>query len=257
MTGHILAFAGRKQSGKSTCVNFLHGIQLTAFGKIPNFDIGNGGQLVVPSDEEGSEDRFVIECARTDMEFAQWASENMWPYVRHFAFADTLKNMAVSLFGIKPEQVFGTNDEKNTPTQYNWEDMPGVEGKSGAMTSREFLQHFGSDLCRKIYPNIWVDACINQVTQSNTHLSLISDVRFPNEIEAVQAAGGKVIRLTRKPFEDSHQSETALDHLDDSVYDGVIDNTSMNIEEQSMKLLDLIKGFGWMDAPESAEEKDS
>ena len=80
------------------------------------------------------------------------------------------------------------------------------------MAAREFMQFFGTDVCRKIYEPIWVNSCIKQdTTRSNQELAIIADVRFPNEAEAIEKAGGRLVRLTRKVFEDSHSSEVALD----------------------------------------------
>jgi hypothetical protein len=47
MTSRILAFAGCKQSGKTTCSNFIHGYQLRANDVIDGFEITNEGKLVV------------------------------------------------------------------------------------------------------------------------------------------------------------------------------------------------------------------
>ena len=58
MEPRILAFAGHKQAGKSTCCNFLHGYQLRANGIINNFDILTDGSLVIDTimiDSDGNQ----------------------------------------------------------------------------------------------------------------------------------------------------------------------------------------------------------
>ena len=65
-------------------------------------------------------------------------------------------------------------------------------------------------------------------------------------MEAVQKAGGKVIRLTRDPFEDEHASENALNEYDG--FDCVIDNSSMSIDESNKLLLNTLKEWGWLKA---------
>ena len=44
---------------------------------------------------------------------------------------------------------------------------------------------------------------------------VLTDVRFPNEAEAIQAAGGRLVRVVRpgQDTSDQHISETALDDL--------------------------------------------
>ena len=47
MAGRILAFCGHKQSGKSSCVNFLHGYQMKINDIIEVFDLTDNGELLV------------------------------------------------------------------------------------------------------------------------------------------------------------------------------------------------------------------
>ena len=173
----------------------------------------------------------------------------IWPFVRSFSFADPLKAISIKLFGLTEEQWYGTDEDKNTPINIKWEDMPASNGREagGFMTAREFLQYFGTDVCRSIKNDIWTSACISQIQQSGTEFAIIPDVRFPNEIEAIQKAGGKVIRLTRSPYEDEHSSETALDSEESiSKFDHVIDNSSLGIHETNMELLKTLREWQWL-----------
>ena len=106
------------------------------------------------------------------------------------------------------------------------------------MTARELLQYFGTDIMRKMHRGVWVDQAIKTIQREQTELAVIADVRFPNEVEAIKAAGGKVVRLTREYEEDSHDSELALDKesYDWSNFDLVIDNSSGSVEDFCQKL---------------------
>ncbi len=55
---------------------------------------------------------------------------------------------------------------------------------------------------------------------------IITDVRFPNEVEAIKKVGGIIIRVNRRGMldTDKHESETALDDYDN--FDGTIENNS-------------------------------
>ena len=193
----------------------------------------------------------------------------MWPYVKSYSFADPLKNIATELFDIKEENIRGTDIQKNAKIPITWESMPGVitcaktaklapvkklieEGsliyhKKGKMTGREFLQFFGSEVCRKIYEEIWVSRLIKDVESEGSLLAVIDDCRYPNEAEAIQNAGGKVIRLTRSNYKDSHKSENAFD--EDYEFDAVIDNQDMSIQETHTEIIKAIEDWGWLGAP--------
>ena len=114
------------------------------------------------------------------------------------------------------------------------------------LTPRELLQIIGTECIRdKVHPNAWVNALfadykyeihrsevptraagfIDQHVYPNW---IITDMRFPNELEAVKSRGGITIRVTRTgihtpKIEELHPSETALDNAE---FDYYIDNSS-------------------------------
>jgi hypothetical protein len=134
----------------------------------------------------------------------------------------------------------------------DWKTLGLVEHADGPMTAREVLQYVGTEIFRKMYHNVWADALIRQIIKEDSSYALISDVRFPNEVQAIKDAGGKVLRLTRNPAGDSdvHESETALDkeNFDWSKFDEVLDNAHMNVSEQNKATHDILLKWGW--APE-------
>lgn len=257
MKTRILAFAGAKQSGKSTCSNFLHGYQLRAQDVVDDFLVDEHGKLIVRTeiiddDKTKKQGDTYLDVNRTDAEFMEWAMYNMWPFVKKYSFADALKQISISLFGLKYEQVYGTEEHKKQIVPHlRWENMPHVYTdrrepiKKGPMTVRDFLQYFGTDICRGIHNSIWVDRCINDITEEEPLLAVIDDCRFENEIKAVQEAGGKVIGLTRQPYEDSHSSEQiVLEHSD--LFDAVIDNQDMSIKDVCVEVIQNINNWGWL-----------
>ncbi len=279
MQSKILAFAGTKQSGKSTCSNFIHGYQMKCYGVVENFGITEQGKLAVETEilnEKGQEQtgNVILDINRTDMEFAEWAMYSMWPFVKKYSLASALKEITVSLFGLKYEQVYGTEAHKTQVLPHiRWENMPGIvtdekkwdavknkkiEGlsyhKKGPMTVRDFLQYLGTDVMRRIYEPIWVQACIEDIRREEPLLAVIDDCRFINEIEAIQAEGGKVVGLSRSPFEDSHASEQAIKQNSDS-FDAVIDNSNKTILETNKSIIDLLDSWGWLGSVLSKEER--
>lgn len=277
---HIIAFAGKKQSGKSTASNFLHGHEMMRndpSGKF-TFRINDKGQLIVRtfSEIEGKEvfDEGVLDVNQKSYQFIRYAEHNIWPFVKNYSFAETLKDICVEVLGLGWEQCHGTDEQKMTLTDYRWEEMPGVISdknlisgltsdevrgrlgpyyerlengfvfhEPGQMTAREVMQYVGTDVFRKMYNNVWVDCCINQIKNEDTGIGVISDCRFLNEVEAVKAAGGKVIKFTRN-FDsgDGHASENDLNNYDG--FDAVIDNVDMSIDEQNQRVLSQLVFWG-------------
>jgi hypothetical protein len=87
-------------------------------------------------------------------------------------------------------------------------------------------------------------------------LAIIDDCRFSNEIAAIQAAGGKVIGLTRKPYKDSHASEQVIENNAD-VFDAIIDNQNMTIQEMCSTVIDKIEEWGWLSEPKTSSKQSS
>lgn len=250
---NILGFSGVKQSGKTTCCKFLHGYQLRLNDMIEKFLMDEDGNLIVNAtqiDENGKEVEGlgVLDIERKDPDFIEYASRSIWPFVRSFSFADPLKIIAMQLFGLTEKQCYGTDEDKNTHTNIMWGNLPNVTthhtSPPNPMTAREFLQYFGTDICRHIKPDIWVESCISRMLESGTELAIVPDVRFPNEAEAIKKAGGKVIRLTRSPHKDEHESETALNNYKD--FDHTLDNANMSIDETNRSLMGLLRDCGWL-----------
>jgi hypothetical protein len=263
MNTKIIAFAGAKQAGKSTCSNFLHGYQLRANEVVEDMGITDQGKLFVKTDVKQSDDSVeaqttYLDVTRRDQEFVEWAAYNMWPYVKKYSFADTLKELSIRLFGLTHEQCYGTEAYKNQQVPHlRWENMPGIytgrdQGlhdyvtyhEPGPMTVRDFLQYFGTEICRNIYQNCHVNSCLNDIKYEEPLLAIIDDCRFENEIKAVQEAGGKVIGLTRQPFEDSHSSEQVVKE-NSHLFDAVIDNQDMDIHTMCTSVIEQIAGWGW------------
>ena len=240
---NIVGIAGKKQSGKNTTANILHGIILKAQGLIKDCNItGDGKLIILTSDDQGKEDWGEFDVARKDNAFVEYAEHNMWPYVKLYSFADNLKQISVDLFSIPPECVWGTDKQKSQLQEHLlWENMPkainstmmkkiikapdakrSFDWKEGPMTAREFMQFLGTDVMRKMYEPVWVQSCLNKIKREQSSLAIIADVRFPNEVDAVTGAGGVVVRLDRGERGDSHPSETALDNYK---FDYNIDNT--------------------------------
>lgn len=245
---NIVALCGKKQSGKTTLSNFLHGHELKRHDVIERFLISPKGELVVnctfhSDDGKESQEMGLLDLHQQTDEYYQYASRRIWPLIRAYNFADSLKEICVMLFDISPECVYGTDDQKNQLQEHlRWENMPMNTSPSGPMTSREFLQFLGTDVMRKMYEPIWANNCFKRIEADGPEIAVIGDCRFVNEIEAVKQQGGKVIRLTRSPYESSHRSEIDADNYEG--FDAIIDNQNMTIEESSRTFLNILSDMG-------------
>ena len=109
-------------------------------------------------------------------------------------------------------------------------------------TPRSLLQKIGTDLFRnQLHPNTWVSSAFANYLNNAW---IFTDVRFPNELEAIKKRKGLTIRVNRGLVERTgkmiqgpeHISETALD---DAKFDYVIENngTIEELIEQVKKIL--------------------
>lgn len=114
---------------------------------------------------------------------------------------------------------------------------------SGYMTARQVMQYIGTDLFRKMKNDVWSGATIKKIQSEQYNIAIIADCRFPNEVDAVKGAGGYVIKLTRNPFNSDHSSERALDDIyyPQDNFDLIIDNAHLSIDQQNQEVHNFLK----------------
>ncbi len=257
----IIAFSGRKQAGKNTCANFMIGFEMKATGLVRgNWGLNTDGTIEI-DDIWGNTDQAGRIDPQTKAPAAiAFLDEHLHPFIKTYSFADLLKqNVCMALYGLTEAQCYGSNEDKDTLTFVEWKGFKelGIETPEDRqfMTAREVMQIVGTDVLRKTYPDVWVDATIRRIKQENSLIAVITDCRFPNEVMGVKEAGGKVVRLTRAPFakdKDQHKSETALDrqYFDWSEFDSVLGNEHMDIPQQNDALLSLLEMWDYYKVPE-------
>ena len=114
------------------------------------------------------------------------------------------------------------NEVQNTALRvgvdvYGWEGL-----KERSPDIRGLLQRFGTEVGREMFDeNFWVDYALNSIEDGSK--VVISDVRYPNEADAIRELGGKVFRVERNGVfaANEHASEHALDGYK---FDGKIQN---------------------------------
>ena len=189
-------------------------------------------------------------------------------------FATKVKEIATLLTGI-PTEKFEDQDFKNTFLDSHWnkevfENKTSLDKDNKAykksivipMTVREMLQTIGTEAMRNnLHPDTWVNALMCYYIKSDDKLIritedlleeweegsfpnwIITDLRFPNEMQSIKANGGITIRVVRpndkKVPLDLHSSETALDEV---TFDYEIINDS-TMEDLIGKVKKMLKHF--------------
>lgn len=127
----------------------------------------------------------------------------------------------------------------STPVEFQYT----REGKATTMPGHDntvgrYQQLLGMKIRELFGEDIWVNITINDPKP----YKIITDVRFPNEVAAIERAGGIIIRLERQGVElndgrdPMHISETALD---DYPFQHVIKNngTIADLKDQLMQII--------------------
>ncbi len=174
---------------------------------------------------------------------------NEGPTFEQKSFAGKLKQIASLLTGIDVE-MFEDQEFKKTLLGPEWGTVStnplnaipvfGDVRFLHLMSARELLQKLGTEAMRDgLHENVWVNALFSDVSSEDN--IIITDVRFPNELEAVQERGGITIRVVR-PVEKSkttarlHPSETSLDSAEFD-YEIINDGEIVDLIEKVKEIL--------------------
>lgn len=129
-----------------------------------------------------------------------------------------MKLFVVQVFAFPIQHVFGDSEYREVPSP-EWD----------GLTPRRALQTLGTEWGRGLHKDVWVRYALRTAAERGGHVA-ITDVRFRNELEAIQKAGGKVIRIHRpvqkEGLDSTHLSELEQKGIPDFAVDAVIHNTS-------------------------------
>ena len=159
---------------------------------------------------------------------------------RRDSFAATLKDAVSAVFGWDRDMLEGRS--KHSREWREQRDDWWSKRLNREITPRWVLQYWGTEVCRHgFHDDIWIASLENKLRTTQDDV-IISDCRFPNEISAIRAQGGYVIRVMRGADPDwfdaaaqhlhhgiavpaglPHQSEWAWAG---TAFDAVIDNNS-------------------------------
>ena len=240
----IIGFAGHKQAGKDTGCNFILAAKIAELGITKSSRLTKTGEIEVTdilNESVSGQEWMPFKSPYVDVE--NLFHNELGKFIKIYSFAHKLKQLCVDILGLDKKLVFGNDEQKNTKTHIEWSTVKNSSSTNKYMTVREVLQYVGTDMFRGLDPSIWVNACMNQIQKEEPELALISDVRFENEVKAIQAEKGYVIGFTRSPFKQpkkDHVSETAPAKCLE-ICNIVIDNANLSIPEQNEQIYLAIK----------------
>ena len=136
------------------------------------------------------------------------------------SFANTLKDAVSAVFGWDRELLEGrTKQAREWREQVDpwWSkrlDMPNL-------TPRLILQLWGTEVCRRnFHDSIWIASLENKLRSSKDNI-VITDCRFPNEINSILNANGKIARIFRGPDPEWFQLAAAAPELMPAKYPNI------------------------------------
>jgi dephospho-CoA kinase len=142
---------------------------------------------------------------------------------------DTIANYLVSNYGFVKvsfadpirKALYALNPKINVGDMLGIRLSTAVDGlgwetlKANSAEARELLQRFGTEVGREIFgQDFWVNQAMDEARRHEK--VVFSDVRYPNEIEAILEASGASWRVIKEGIEavNDHSSENALDSHD-------------------------------------------
>jgi len=206
----ILAFSGRKQSGKSTSGEYVQDL-------IKKYDLGIRYKLYSFADPLKQD---------ICMNLLGLSYEQCYG-------SDDDKNTLTSIrWKDLPKDIFEQHLEEVAKNEY--------------MTARQVMEVVGTGIFRKLKNNVWVDATMIKIQKEAMDLAIILDNRFPNEVNSVLDSGGFVVRLARDPFSAQTEAEKALDQnsYDWSKFSLVIQNHNLTLSERNQQIFNFLQDKG-------------
>lgn len=264
----VIGVSGKKQSGKTSLAYYLKALILQSHGMY------NKDDYSILQDEEGNVFFTSNDPSYSPVEVKTIKNE----IVEVYSFGDALKELCIYTLGLTWEQCYGTDENKNTLTNFKWDNFPmSIRKKysnetkkesdhasensvkfgfstsrtinvprTGQLTAREIMQVAGTDIFREMFDdNIWVDSTFSRIKRDKVKIAIIADVRFPSEVYAIKnQIDHNIVRLNKNNHSsDSHPSEISLDNFKwEELGDKVLLVDNKNLEMQTKN--DLV--YDWL-----------
>lgn len=165
----------------------------------------------------------------------------------HLAFADPIREIG-KIFGFTMKQM--TDRTLKEQEDEFWKFSP-----------RYFMQKVGTEMFRDVLrDDVWIELAKLRISKlmepyevetgfpkgkiGTRRIIFITDVRFPNEAEAIKSMGGYIVKVSREGFnktgEDLHPSERFISQIP---ADLVVENKAKNADEWSWAFTQKLTNF--------------
>jgi len=148
------------------------------------------------------------------------------------SFADGLKEVCADIFGWAGLQ--GPEFYEEYPREKE------VVLPSLGLSPRTIWIEAGNKL-REVYEDVWLDLALNQPNDRKAVI-IISDLRYPNEVDKIRSAGGVIVKVTRDVAPISNDlADAALADFDE--WDMTLTNngTTDELSEQLVSLVNIVE----------------
>jgi hypothetical protein len=165
--------------------------------------------------------------------------------VTKISFADKLRDTCWSLFQNKlqdKERLYGSIAKKEEVIE-GWEVPSNLGFKEKFWTGRRLLQWFGTEVCRNIYGNIWIDSLGETLEKKHEDTVCITDCRFKNEYDYLNSLNDSkkyrviFVKIDRKTDDNvfgTHASEQDMSRFFQNytiVNDGNVEDLRLKIKK--------------------------
>lgn len=188
----LIGLAGKKQVGKNLVGKLL--LCLDDYQEIH-------------SNSEMDRKIWVTSCAQNNM------TESLTG-MKTVSFAAKLKQIAATIFNVDPSW-FENEEFKNSP-------IPERFINCRVKTYREALQYIGTDLFRDQFcKNIWITSTLSDYNPENSRW-IVTDVRFPDEVEAIKKLGGLIVYISRPAKAKTKVVDPTTQHISEAALDSYV-----------------------------------
>jgi thymidylate kinase len=228
----ILLISGKMRSGKNQLADYLKEV-LEEKGKIVKTDLFAKGV------KDGSKEDF-----QELQSYLNIYSQDLKALMRD-VFDDICNYVGDRGFDLLPMR-YRLNDVYNKIDSLKIADENWYENKTEI--TRRLLQIYGTEIFRKrVQDNYWIKQTKKRIIETKADYILVTDVRFPNEIENMYSDKYELftVRVERKSdstnTSNEHESEKALDDFKHFVY--TVDNNG-SLSDLKASAISIISDIG-------------
>lgn len=118
-----------------------------------------------------------------------------YPKYKKLSFASKLKDMTAELYGWDRKKLEGITNLDRKWREVEDLNLSKIFGRK--ITPRHELQLLGTGLRNILQRNFWTCMVKNEIIKKNLKNVVITDVRFPDEIEMIRSLGGIIFEVRR------------------------------------------------------------